>query len=153
MRTTQFILKLSIVFVLARMGFAAEMANALAQTEEQRVLATEDEYVAAEVRRDEVVLRRLIDDRFVLNSSNGRTSDKDTLIRDILGMRMVAQTITERSALVEGDIAVVCGTSRLQFAVPGKEDSVSILRYTSIYVKRLGQWRMLALQMARRASQ
>jgi ketosteroid isomerase-like protein len=152
MRTVQFILNTAIVFVLATMGFAADMSNASAQTEEQRVLAVEDEYVAAEVRRDEVVLRQLVDDRFVLNSTSGKTSGKDTLIQDILGMKMVAQTITERSVLVEGDIAIVFGTAKLHFAVPGKEDSVSTLRYTSTYVKRQGQWRMLALQMAPRAS-
>jgi hypothetical protein len=152
MRTAQSIQIVAIVFVLTTTGCATDMSNASAQTEEQRVLAVEDEYVAAEVRRDEVVLRQLVDDRFVLNSSNGRTSDKDTLIRDILGMKMVAQTITERSVLVEGHFAIVFGTAKLQFAVPGKEDSVSILRYTSTYVKRRGQWRMLALQMAPRAS-
>ena len=39
------------------------------QTEEQRVLATEDEYVAAEVCRDEAALRRLIDDKFVFGTA------------------------------------------------------------------------------------
>jgi hypothetical protein len=45
---------------------------AAAQSEEQRVLATEDAYVAAEVGRDEAVLRKLVDDRFVHNSSRDR---------------------------------------------------------------------------------
>jgi hypothetical protein len=36
--------------------------------EEQRVLAAEDAYVAAEVNRDEPALRRLIDDQFVYKS-------------------------------------------------------------------------------------
>jgi ketosteroid isomerase-like protein len=145
-------LRVAIAIVLAGIGLSPDMSNASAQTEEQRVLAVEDEYVAAEIRRDEAVLRRLVDDRFVLNSSSGKTSDKDALIRSVLDMRMVAQTITERSVLVEGDIAIVFGTAKLQFAVPGKEDSVSILRYTSTYVKRGGQWRMLALQMTPHAA-
>lgn len=42
-------------------------------SEEQHVLATEDAYVAAEVSRDEAMLRKLIDDRFVFNSSRGTT--------------------------------------------------------------------------------
>jgi len=61
----------------------------MVQTEEQRVLVTEDEYVAAEVSRDEATLRRLIDDRFVLNSSRGVTSGKEELMRQILRMAMV----------------------------------------------------------------
>lgn len=55
-------------------------ADASRQSEEQQVLAVEDECVAAEVRRDEATLRRVVDDRFVLNSSNGKTSDEEALI-------------------------------------------------------------------------
>ena len=39
------------------------------QDEERRVFAAEDEYVAAEVSRDEAALRRLVDDRFVLDGN------------------------------------------------------------------------------------
>ena len=119
--------------------------------EEQRVLVTEDDYVAAEVSRDEAKLRRLIDDRFVLNSSRGTTSGKEELIQQILKMAMVGQTLRERSVLIEGDIALIFGTAELRFASPGKPESVSTLRYTSTYVKRQGEWRMLALQMQQRA--
>jgi ketosteroid isomerase-like protein len=122
------------------------------QAEEQRVIATEDEYVAAEVSRDEATLRRLIDDKFVFNSSQGTTSGKEELIQSVLKMAMVGQTVRERSVLIEGDIAFTFGTADLRFASPGKAESTSSLRYTSAYVKRQGQWRMLALQMQQRAS-
>jgi hypothetical protein len=122
------------------------------QAEEQRVLAVEDEYVVAEVTRDEAALRRLVDDRFVFNSSGGATSDKEAFIGSVLKMAMVGQTIRERTVLIEGDIALIFGTADLRLAVPGKDDSISVLRYTSTYVKRNGQWRMLALQMQPRAS-
>jgi len=49
------------------------------------------------------------------------------------------------------DDRFVVGTAELRFAVPGKEESVSTLRYTSTSVQRRGQWRMLALQMQQRA--
>jgi len=126
-------------------------ATSALQDEEQRVLAVEDEYVAAEVRRDAAALRRLIDDRFVFNSSQGTTSGKEALIRSVLEMAMVGQALRERTVLVEGDIAFIFGTTDLQFAAPGKAPSLSSLRYTSTYVKRQGQWRMLALQMQQRA--
>ena len=127
--------------------------NAAAQTEESRVLAAEDEYIAAEINRDEVALRRLIDDRFVFNSSRGTTTGKEDLIQNVLKMNMVGQAIRERSVLIEGDIALVFGTSELRFANTGKPESVSTLRYTSTYVNRQGQWRFLALQMQQRALQ
>jgi hypothetical protein len=37
-------------------------------------------------------------------------------------------------------------------AKPGQQNSTSLLRYTATYVNREGQWRMLALQMQKRAS-
>ena len=121
--------------------------------EEQRVLAAEDEYVAAEVSRDESALRRLVDEKFTQNSPNGTTSGKEGLIQAVLKMRMVGQSVRERSVLIEGDIALIFGTADLRFADPGKEDRVASLRYTSIYVKRNGQWRLLALQMQPRTKQ
>jgi ketosteroid isomerase-like protein len=96
-------------------------------------------------------LRRLVDDRFVLNTNRGATSGKEELIQSILAMHMVGQSIRERSVLIEGDIAIVFGTAELRFAVPGKAESTSTLRYTATYVKRQGHWRMLALQMQPRA--
>ena len=133
-------------------GLTADVSDESSRSEERRVLALEDEYVAAEVSRDEEALRRLVDDHFVFNSNNGKTLDKAALISNILGMNMVAQTISERTVLVEGDIAIVFGTAELRFAAAGKGDTTSVLRYTSTYVRRGGQWRVLALQMARRAS-
>ena len=65
---------------------------------------------------------------------------------------MVDQSVRERSVLIEGNIAFVFGTADLRFAGPGKAESASTLRYTSTYVKRHGEWRLLALQMQERAS-
>jgi len=89
----------------------------------------------------------------VFNSNDGTTLDKAALISNVLGMNMVAQTLSERTALVDGDIAVVLGTAELRFAAAGMADTTSVLRYTSSYIKRGGHWRMFALQMAKRAAQ
>ena len=125
--------------------------NVSQQTEEQSVLAAEDEYIAAEVTRDEAALRQLVDDRFAFVSSKGTITGKEELIQSILKMAMVGQKIRERSVLVEGDIAIIFGTAELRFADTGKEDATQNLRYTATYVKRQGRWRMLALQMQQRA--
>ncbi len=130
--------------------YAQNTSAQTSQTEEQRVLAIEDEYVAAEVNRDEATLRRIVDERFLFNLNTGTTNGKEDFIQSVLKMSMVGQTISERSAVIEGDIALVFGTAELRFAVPGKDESVSVLRYTSTYVKREGEWRLLALQMQRR---
>ena len=151
MRRTILIAYLTATLLAPLTGIADDLAAPVAQTDEQRVLATEDEYVAAEVSRDEATLRRIVDDRFQFNSADGTTTGKEELIKEVLAMAMVGQTISERSVLIEGDIALVFGTAELRFAVPDKQDSTSTLRYTTTYVRRQGQWRMLALQMQRRA--
>lgn len=119
-------------------------------TDEERVLAAEDQYVAAELARDEASLRRLIDDRFAFNSSRGTTTGKEELIRNVMSMPMVGQAISERSVLVDGPVALVFGTTELRFAGPGEPESVSTLRYTSTFIRRHDGWRMLALQMQAR---
>jgi hypothetical protein len=60
---------------------------------------------------------------------------------------------SKEDALIEGGIALIFGTADLRFAVPGQADCVSSLRYTSTFVKRQGQWRMLALQMQPRSKE
>lgn len=76
-------------------GYAQSMTSPTTQhSEEQRVLATEDEYVAAEVSRDEAALRRLVDDRFQYNTGRGTTTGKEELIGSLLKMNMVGQTVS-----------------------------------------------------------
>jgi hypothetical protein len=140
--------------LIAFRSYAQPMNDSAAQqSEEARVLAAEDEYVAAEVGRDEAALRRLVDDRFLFNTSRGTTTGKEELIQGVLRMNMVGQTIRERSVMIEENVAFVFGTAELRFANPGKPESTSALRYTATYVNRNGQWRLLALQMQQRAPQ
>jgi len=127
------------------------LLNPKIHAEEARVLAIEDEYVAAEVAGDEAALRRIVDESFRFNSDRGITTGKEELIQGVLKMSMVGQTITERSVLLEGELALVFGTSEIVIAKAGQGESTSLLRYTATYVNREGQWRMLALQMQRRA--
>jgi len=119
--------------------------------EELRVLALEDEYVPAEVNRDEAALRRILDDRFQYNRGDGTVVGKEEYIQSIMNLRMVGQELSERSILMEDDVALVFGTATLRFASESGEETVATLRYTSTYINRDGQWRMLAVQLQKRA--
>ena len=92
-----------------------------------------------------------MDDRFAFNSSRGTITNKEALIRSVVGMNMFGQTISERSVLVEDGLALVFGTTELRFARPGEPETKSTLRCTSTFIRREGAWRLLALQMQQRA--
>ncbi len=125
----------------------ADVPSAPALTDEQQVIATETEWVQAEVQRDAAVLERVLDDRFMVNSSTGKLSDKTTVIADVLSWKMTSQTITDRTVVVDGNTAIVYGTANLRFAAEGEDDEVWAGRYTTTYIRRDGRWRALALQM------
>ena len=137
--------------MLATMPTVAEMvAGAAAISDEAAVLAAEDEWIQAEIDGDESTLRRVLADEFRANQSNGKTGSKDGLIKSVLGADMTDQQITERSVVVSGDTAVVFGTAELFFAGEEGETS-SLLRYTTTWIRRDGQWRAIALHMSGRA--
>ena len=115
--------------------------------DERHVLAVEDDYVAAEVAGDEAALRRSVDDRFVFHRSDGTTTGKEALIQAVLGIGMANQTLRERTLLIEGDTALVFGTTDIGTADVEDRESVTPLRYTATYVQRRGTWRLLALRM------
>jgi len=137
------------LFMLPACGNKTAVDHDSVSTEEQGVLAIEDEYVAAEISRDEATIRRIVDDRFVFNSNDGKTSGKTELIHSVLSWKRTGQTITERTVLVEGESAVIFGTTELRFSSDTGEDTKSLLRYTSTCVQRQGHWRFLALRMAK----
>lgn len=116
--------------------------------ETQAVLAVEDAYFAAELARDEVALRRIIDDAFVHNRRDGRTEGKDALIASIRRQNLISRTIGMRTVLIEGDTAFVFGTTELMFGAVTGPPRLSRLRYTTTYQRRDGVWRMLTLHMS-----
>lgn len=127
------------------------MPSATSSSEEQRVAALEDEWLAAEVKQDEATLRRVIGDRYTVNRSNGTTYGKEQYIAEILSEdAMSAAWITERTVLVDGDTAVTFGTVNVvDPPVDGKDPPPRSGRYTLVYVKRDGQWQALAFHISK----
>ena len=98
-------------------------------------------------------MRRLLDDRFVWNRSNGTTTGKEAYVQNIMkdSFSLVGQHLRERSVLLQGDMAFVFGTTDLRFVDPGQPETKTSLRYTAAYARQDGQWRMLVLQMQPRS--
>ena len=103
------------------------------------------------MNRNEPVLRRIVDDRFVRNSKDGSTSGKEAYLKDILELRMLGQSLRERSVLIEGNFALVFGTNDIRLAEEAGGEQLVSVRYTTAYVNRNGQWRLIALQIQPRS--
>jgi len=133
-------------------GADTKMSGAAPLSEEQRIAALEDEWLAAEVKHDEATLRRVIGDRYTMNLSDGTTLGKEQYISDTLSGAMLSASITERTVLVDGDTAVTFGTVNVvEPPVDGKVSAPRSSRYTLVYVKRGGQWQALAFHISKRS--
>jgi ketosteroid isomerase-like protein len=126
------------------------MAETLPGDEEQQVLAVEDAWIDAETRRDEAALRRIMDDRYTVNRSDGTTVGKEAEVVRLLGSNILSATLSERSVLVDGDTAVTFGTVNVTMPADGAGTVTSAARYTLTYVRRNGHWRALAFHASNR---
>jgi prolyl oligopeptidase len=113
----------------------------------QQLLDLEKEWVAAENRNDVTVLRRILDDKFVL-TYGGKTYDKEAFLRVFTGDvdPTKSQTLTYEAVSIDGDTAVLVGTDTERGTSRGVAYT-AVGRYTATYIRRQGQWRALAEQM------
>ena len=126
-------------------GEASEPARS---ADEQDVLKVDSDWAAAEMRRDEAALERVMDNRFIATFGQGKPVDKPTFIKSILSedpRTVVTQELSNRSVIVDGDTAVVVEADT-QTTVKNAEKSVLFWRFTVTYIKRQGRWIALAEQ-------
>lgn len=126
---------------------ANAVSDAPALTDEQQVIAVQQDWIDAEVNHDKAVLERVLDERFVIHTSSGTSGSKAEIIESVLNWNLIAQTLSDQFVLVDGDTAIIMGIAHFTVAVEGKENELSAARYITTYIKRDGQWRALALQM------
>jgi hypothetical protein len=116
----------------------------------QQVLNMGKEWVAAESKHDEAVLRRILDDKFVATFGGGKKPyDKESFIRAILAGDAdptESQTLTDETVLIDGDTAVVIGTDTLH-GIRNGAPYTEVARYTGTYIHRHGRWLALAEHM------
>jgi hypothetical protein len=119
-------------------------------SDEQQVLALEDEWIDAEIRHDEATLRRVMDDSYTVNRSDGTTMGKEAEIARLLASDMTSAALTERTVLVQADTAITFGTVTVKTPADDAGTVASAARYTLTYIRRRGQWRALAFHACKR---
>lgn len=78
--------------------------------DEKQLLALERQWVDAEVKHDAAFLDRILDDRFIVIDSQGRTQDKAAFVATVLKSAMASQTLSDETVRIFGDTAIIFGT-------------------------------------------
>jgi ketosteroid isomerase-like protein len=117
---------------------------------EQDVLRAHDQVLDAIGRADTAALERLYADDYTITGPGGGVASKAERLAALKASPNTAQPPEEVKVRVYGDAAVVTG--RLTGTVPG-QGSPAAMRYIQVWVKRGGQWQLVASQLTRIAQQ
>jgi len=119
-------------------------ASALAGEVEQAVLAAQDRRIALTVAGDLAGLGAAMSDDLTWTHSNANVETKAEFLEAIRSgkYRYKSMTFDDRRVRLHGDsTAIVSGTCRVQVTSGGREIDIK-LRFTELYVKSGGAWKM-----------
>ena len=110
----------------------------------------EMEWRQAQVDNNVAVIDRLLADDYVGISANGTIETKSQTIaqRKAGTIRIKALDLDDLKVRLYGDTAVVTSTAELQ-GVNGQSDISGKYRYTRVYNRRLGQWKIVSFEASR----
>lgn len=119
--------------------------------EERQVLAANREWADAMVRGDAAALERLFHDELIVTSGNGTVRGKAGELKDAgpsADIKTYFFNTEDVRVRVYDSAAVVTGHAKWRINYRGR-DVDHERRYTGVYVKEKGRWRMVALQVTR----
>lgn len=135
---------------LAAVLLAAATQPALAQSsDEAAVRAVEDRRIKALVEDDFATLEAVFADDLHYTHSSTVVDDKASFMTALRTGKTKYETIDREPARVRiyGDTALMTGAAVV--GLRGRAEKLK-LRYTLVYVRQAGQWRMVAWQSTRR---
>jgi len=113
---------------------------------EQELRGLENQWQEALTRRDVGMLDRLMADDYVLTTVGGEVVNKARVLAEVKSANATADVRnTEVAVRVYRNVAVVTGTVLILGKFNDKDVSTRS-RYIKVYVKRQGQWRVVAAQ-------
>jgi ketosteroid isomerase-like protein len=106
-----------------------------------------DAWDKAIVRKDVAAIATNMADDFRNIRNNGSVVDKATFLRDITAPELVIDpyTVEDFDVRIYGDTALLSGRTRMTGRDSGKP-FVAHYRYTDVYVRRDGVWRVVSVQ-------
>ena len=148
-----------VLTVTALLVFASFPAAAQGQGEqskaEREILALNREWADAMVRGDRATLERIFSDDLVVTSSSGTVRGKEGELNDTAGGDTSVKTYffntEDLRVRVYGGAAVITGHAKWRINYQGR-DIDNERRYTCVYARERGRWRMVAMQLTRVAA-
>ncbi|WP_077919229.1 nuclear transport factor 2 family protein [Spirosoma sp. 209] len=128
----------------------APLVQAQSNATEKAVLDAEKRRFDAQVSKDYSALNQLLADDLVYTHSNGNTDGKESYIQSIRDGKSNYAAIDpqEQKVRVYGNTAIINGVCLIKMNNNNTPTDLK-LRYTDMYVKKGGQWQMVAWQSLR----
>jgi ketosteroid isomerase-like protein len=141
---------IAIILVVSCSTLAQTQTNKPSKAEQQ-ILALNRKWTDSMVNGNVAALERLFDDDLIVTAGNGKVRGKAGELEDVKptpDLKTYFFNTDDVRVRVYGDAAVVTGHAKWRINYKGK-DIDNERRYMSVYAKRNGRWRMVALQMTR----
>jgi len=145
----------SLGFVLAALalaGCSAASTRPSGSDDQASLLALQDQWAAARVRRDVGFLEHLYAKEFRVTSLTGAVVDRASDIANFASGDLKPEQVSDddMTATVYGDSAVVTGREYMKGTYKGRFGEFTV-RFTNVYVRRDGRWQLVAHQSTQTA--
>ena len=142
----------TLLLVVIWLGSIAPAAQHGTAAEIALIKKLEDERIQAGVRKDTDRIAAATADEYVQIDLDGNVFDKAAAMRRIRSSQIQLQsnTIDDMTVRIFGGTAVVTARSTAKGTIDGRD--FPQVRYSRVYLKRDGQWKVVLFQMTRIAA-
>ncbi|HWQ33922.1 MAG TPA: nuclear transport factor 2 family protein [Blastocatellia bacterium] len=115
-----------------------------AGTDEEKIIALEQEIFAAISSRDAASLRRLLADDFVYRTATGDEFERAAFLHNIATLPMTILEVRGENlkAKVFGETAVLTGVQKARVRDEQGREIISAVAFTDVFIRQGGQWLM-----------
>ena len=142
----RFLVTMLLVFAMSPLTFGQATDKKSNSKTEDEIMKLEDQWVQSRATKDPTSTKNLLADDYLGSNPNGEAQTKQQFIDTVIAGNFAAgkAEYSERKVRVYGDTAV--STGLVSGAGPNGTDKI---RYTRVFVKRDGQWKIVATQATR----